>query len=74
MEYFADERKYSPICSIAEAYPGRIVLKMGIFPRIPAPEMESFAEHRHDWQGKHDGMRQHKYLPTGPLLGEEETK
>jgi len=60
----------SPICAIVENYPGRIVVKMGIFPRIPDPEFESFAAHRHEWQGKHDGLRQYKFLPGGPLLDE----
>lgn len=31
---------------------------MGMFPRIPTPEWETFALHRHDWQGKHDGVVQ----------------
>ncbi|KAL1641505.1 hypothetical protein SLS58_006010 [Diplodia intermedia] len=39
---------------------GKVILKMGMFPRIPAPECESFALHRHDWQGVHEGVDQYK--------------
>jgi len=33
---------------------------MGMFPRIPKPEAETFADHRQSWQGKHDGLDQYK--------------
>lgn len=36
-----------------------VILKMGIYPRIPAPAIEIFALHRHEWQGKHPGVIQH---------------
>ncbi|KAF2654989.1 hypothetical protein K491DRAFT_693281 [Lophiostoma macrostomum CBS 122681] len=39
-----------PILSRPEMLPGKIILKMGIFPRIPAPEMECFAAHKHVWE------------------------
>lgn len=58
----------SPICSIADAYPGRIIVKMGMMPRIPEPEWEAVGEHRHEWQGKHPGMKIYKFAPTGELL------
>jgi hypothetical protein len=41
---------------------------MGLFPRIPDPEMETFAEHRHEWQGKHPGVKMFQYTPQGPVL------
>jgi hypothetical protein len=48
-----------------------VILKMGIFPRIPEPECESFALHRHAWQGKHGDMTQFEILRGGKLLGAE---
>ncbi|KAF4464506.1 glutathione-dependent formaldehyde-activating [Fusarium albosuccineum] len=47
-----------PVKSITPLLPGRVIVKMGMFPRIPAPEWETFALHRHDWQGKHEGVVQ----------------
>jgi hypothetical protein len=61
----------SPIMSVAEIYPTMVILKMGIFPRIPEPECESFALHRHAWQGKHGDMTQFEILRGGKLLGAE---
>lgn len=56
----------SPIKSETKLYPGKVVLKMGIFPRIPQPEHEAFGLHRHEWQGKHDGVNQWKIKWAGP--------
>lgn len=50
----------SPIRSVVPSRKGKVILKLGIFPRIPAPECESFALHRHDWQGVHEGVDQYK--------------
>ncbi|KKY26691.1 putative glutathione-dependent formaldehyde-activating [Diplodia seriata] len=50
----------NPIRSVVPSRKGKVILKMGIFPRIPAPECESFALHRHDWQGVHEGVDQYK--------------
>ncbi|KAF2154618.1 hypothetical protein K461DRAFT_275747 [Myriangium duriaei CBS 260.36] len=50
----------NPIKSVTPAFPGKVIIKMGMFPRIPQPEAESFASHRHEWQGKHEGMDQYK--------------
>jgi hypothetical protein len=58
---------FSPIYSMTENFPGKIILKMGIYPRIPEPEFETFAEHRHDWQGTH-GIPQYKIRAGGELL------
>lgn len=60
----------SPIMSVAEIYPTMVIVKMGIFPRIPDPECESFALHRHTWQGKHDDLPQFEILRGGKKLGE----
>lgn len=43
---------------------------MGMFPRIPEPEFETFAIHRHDWQGTHDGVTQFKVKMGGEKLHE----
>jgi hypothetical protein len=43
---------------------------MGMFPRIPDPEFETFAEHRHEWQGKHDGVKMFKIRVGGETLDE----
>jgi hypothetical protein len=62
---FAD-RRYSPIKSETQAYPGKVVIKMGMMPRIPQPEMESFGEHKHPWQGGHPDMKTYKIRFAGP--------
>lgn len=56
--------------SIAQMLPGLVIVKMGMFPRIPMPECESFALHRHSWQGKHEGMTQFEIARGGKKLGE----
>lgn len=56
--------------SIAEALPALVIVKMGMFPRIPQPECESFALHRHPWQGKHEGLTQFEIVRGGKKLGE----
>ena len=56
--------------SIAEIYPNTVILKMGMFPWIPDPECESFALHRHSWQGKHGDMTQFEITRGGKKLGE----
>lgn len=60
----------SPIMSDPAVSPDKIVLKLGIFPRIPTPEAESFAEHRHVWQGTHEGIVQFATVRGGRKLGE----
>lgn len=56
----------SPIKSETAAYPGKVVLKMGIFPRIPQPEAEGFGLHKHDWQGQHQGIDTYEIKWAGP--------
>ncbi|KAJ4299938.1 hypothetical protein N0V90_005185 [Kalmusia sp. IMI 367209] len=60
----------SPIMSQADVFPHMYVLKMGIFPRIPKPECESFAAHRHEWQGKHEGLEQYTLVRGQKKLGD----
>ncbi|KAF2198410.1 hypothetical protein GQ43DRAFT_457854 [Delitschia confertaspora ATCC 74209] len=45
----------NPIKSETELLPGNVILKMGIFPRIPEPGLESFWSHKHDWLPKIEG-------------------
>ncbi|KAI7239722.1 hypothetical protein KC330_g1782 [Hortaea werneckii] len=56
----------NPVKSETAAYPGKVVLKMGIMPRIPQPEMEGFGLHRHEWQGTHGGVQIYKIKWAGP--------
>ncbi|KAL2219289.1 Mss4-like protein [Thermoascus aurantiacus ATCC 26904] len=58
----------NPIKSITPNLPGKVVLKMGIFPRIPAPEAETFALHRHDWEAFHEGVDAYKIKIGGEKL------
>ncbi|KAF2678808.1 hypothetical protein K458DRAFT_490910 [Lentithecium fluviatile CBS 122367] len=60
----------SPIKSESERLAGKYILKMGIFPRIPKPVFESFAEHRHEWQGLHPDVVQYATVIEGKKLGE----
>ena len=61
----ADFARTSPVKSVTPNYPGKVIVKMGMFPRIPQPEMETFADHRHDWQGTHEGVTQFKIKMGG---------
>lgn len=44
---------------------GKIVVKLGIFERVPEPEWEQFAVRRQDWEKPLEGCRQYKLL-AGP--------
>jgi hypothetical protein len=59
---------FSPIKSVTPLYSGKVVLKMGLFPRIPAPEFETFALHRHEWQGLHRNVELYKIKAFGEKL------
>ena len=37
-----------------------VVLKLGMFPRMPAPESEAFGDHRQTWEGWHPGVTVYK--------------
>lgn len=60
----------SPVKSVTPMYPGKVVVKMGMFPRIPEPEFETFGIHRHTWQGAHEGVTQFKVKMGGEKLHE----
>lgn len=45
-----------------------MILKTGIFPRIPEPEMEGFALHRHPWLPKLEGTVKYKLVRGGEKL------
>ena len=59
---------YSPIMSEPDVFPGKRIVKMGIFPRIPQPEAESFAAHKQSWQGSHEGLVQFETVRGGKIL------
>lgn len=56
----------SPVKSVTAAYPGKIIMKMGMFPRIPQPEAQGFGQHRQSWEGKHDGIPVYEFKWMGP--------
>jgi len=60
----------SPIKSESGALPGKVILKMGIFPRIPEPETENFALHRHPWQPNLEGTVKHTLTRNSRILDE----
>jgi hypothetical protein len=57
---------YSPVKSETAAYPGKVIMKMGMFPRIPKPEAQGFGMHRQSWEGKHDGIPVYELKWAGP--------
>ncbi|KAJ5287583.1 hypothetical protein N7478_003269 [Penicillium angulare] len=58
----------NPVKSVTPVLAGKLVMKMGLFPRIPAPEFETFALYRHEWQGLHPGVDQYKIKAFGEKL------
>lgn len=59
-------KHYSPIKSETTAYPGKVVLKMGMFPRLPKPEAWGFGLHRQDWEATHGGVPVYETKWAGP--------
>ena len=57
-----------PVKSETPKYEGKVVLKMGMFPRIPPPEFETFSEHRHPWQGHNEGVVEYRIAKGGPTM------
>ncbi|KAF9883672.1 hypothetical protein FE257_003056 [Aspergillus nanangensis] len=55
----------NPIKSVTPLRKGWVIVKMGIFPRIPNPEFESFALHKHDWEDVPKGVTQFKIALGG---------
>lgn len=60
----------SPVMSKVDALPGKAIVKMGMMPVIPAPEMESFAAHKHTWFKKPEGITSYKILRTGETMND----
>ncbi|KAI8631701.1 Mss4-like protein [Xylariaceae sp. FL1651] len=60
----------NPIKAESPLMPGKVILKMGIFPRIPAPEIESFVLHRHPWEVDMEETIKYKIARGGEMLGE----
>lgn len=58
----------SPICSTPTDSDEQYVLPLGIFPRIPQPEFELFAAHRHDWEARLDGTKLYKFMTASGEL------
>ena len=50
----------SPIMSVTPTQPGRIIVKMGMFPRMPQPAFENFVAHKHAWEGTFPGITQYR--------------
>jgi hypothetical protein len=61
----------SPIKSSSPIMGDKIVLKLGVFPKVPEPEWEAFAVRRQDWEVPVEGCLQYK-LVGGP--GKEQLK
>ena len=49
-----------PIMSITPLYKGKTILKLGIYPKLPYPEWESFCDKRQAWEVPLDGTVQYK--------------
>jgi hypothetical protein len=56
--------------SKVDMLPGKAIVKMGMMPVIPTPEMESFALHKHIWFKKPEGVTSYKILRTGEVMDE----
>lgn len=57
-----------PIMSVTPLYKGKIVLKLGIYPKVPHPEWESFAERRQAWEKPLEGAVQYKTKSFGEKM------
>ena len=59
---------YRPIKSVTPVNQGKTVLKLGIYPRVPIPEWESFAIRRQEWEKPVEGCVQYKTKSMGEKL------
>jgi len=57
-----------PIQSVTPMYAGKTVLKLGIYPRLPVPEWESFASQRQEWEVPFTGCIQYKLKSFGEKM------
>jgi hypothetical protein len=69
MRLIADQDD-SPVMSKVDMLPGKAIIKMGMMPVIPKPEMESFAAHKHTWFNKPEGITSYKILRSGEVMDE----
>ncbi|KAI3334457.1 Mss4-like protein [Ustulina deusta] len=60
----------NPIKSESPLYPGMVILKMGIFPRIPEPETEGFVLHKHPWEADLKDTVKYKVARGGEKMDE----
>ncbi|KAI1420478.1 Mss4-like protein [Xylaria sp. FL1777] len=60
----------NPIKSETPLYPGKVILKMGIFPRIPDPESEMFTLHKHPWEADLKSTVKYKIARGGEKMEE----
>jgi hypothetical protein len=68
LSIYQSNSRRSPIKSVTSLYPGKVILKLGIFPKIPVPEWESFASQRQSWEKPIDGCVQYKTKSLGEKL------
>lgn len=54
----------SPVHSVPTDDSKQYVLPLGIFPRIPEPEFELFAAHKHDWEPRIAGTKMFKFMTS----------
>lgn len=54
--------------STTPIFPGKVVLKLGIFPEIPQPEKEIFVASRQKWGQPYQGLAQYKTTSSGEKL------
>lgn len=59
-----------PTRSVSALYPGKVILKLGIFThsKIPTPEWESFVSQRQDFETRLDGAKQFKTKTGGETM------
>lgn len=59
-----------PIRSISSLYPGKVILKLGIFThrQIPTPEWESFSSQIQGFETRLAGAKQYKTKTGGEVL------
>ena len=58
----------TPIKSVTPIYEGKTVVKLGIFPRVPHAEWESFASQRQSWETPVEGCVQYKTKTFGEKM------
>ncbi|KAH0848257.1 hypothetical protein FOPE_02289 [Fonsecaea pedrosoi] len=57
-----------PIMSVTPLYKGKVVLKLGLYPKLPVPEWESFASQRQSWEKPLEGAVQYKTKSFGEKM------